>query len=1102
MSFIAGDILIRMAADVASLKSDMDRAKSAVTDAVGIMKTAAGALGAALSAQMFVGWIRSAIDAGDEMNKLAQRTGIATQDIAGLQLAFRLSGVESGSFATSMAKLSKQVIEGNDAFKILGVETRNADGSIRSVKDVLYDTADAFAGAEDGAAKSALAMEIFGKSGAELIPLLNGGRDSLQRMDEMARKLGLTMSDETAKAAEEFNDTLDLIGMGSQGVARQVAAQLLPTLQNLAGAFLTAMTEGNALAKTADIIAATLKGLFSAALLIVEVFNSIGKTIGAAGAQIVSIMNGDFKQAARIGQEWSSDVRNDWSNTAKTLQKVWGESGDATVKTMTENQRMLRQLSIATKEQEEANKKAAEAAKKHNDELDKAAEAIRLELVGLSGDFVKKLQQLAELRNTNRLTLEEYLKAVDELLKKQPRVKEQLEAEKKALEDKAKADLKAIADYEKREQAIEAATGKAQDMVDGIKQEIAALQMSSIEREISNELLKLEKLGLEKGSAAYEYYAEQVRQAVIDRNTVKQSIDASQAIAGEWKRLAEDIGQGLTDSLYRAFESGKDFFSTLWSGIKNLFKTTVLRLLISPVQTGINAMVGAALGIPGAANAADGAGSIFGNVSGLAGLAGGMGAFGSGIASGLTAWGAGGSVTGLLSSGSSLFAGGVANGLGVIAGALGPIVLGLTAIAALANKFKGETRSGAQYGYEFGNGMNSRDGSITRGQLGVNFLSGPSGGELAGAEVRKAIGGTVETINSLLTGVGSQLRLTGFQAGLETSDKGRGGVFAGGTLTGGRTFGESGIGNNYAGTLFETTSTQSPDGETALKNFSQDLQQVTIQALQAATDIPQSIKVLLEGVNAEALGEEAIAGLLSTIGSMVSSVNRLRDAVASLPMQNLANLSFDAAAGLIELSGGIDNLLGNIQTYVNEFYSAEERAGLSAQAIASALQSVGIDPGTLASREDFRALVESRDAGTEQGREQLAALLEYAGEFASVADYLGETGQTLRELAESGPQTLLLAEMLDPQTRTADATTAIQTSTEAAAATLTTISNQLDGIAQVAQIASDAANAAVGAAQAAVSAANNAANSSAKAAADAALAAAQPSYSYDIGRAR
>lgn len=94
--------------------------------------------------------------------------------------------------------------------------------------------ADRLARIEDPTIKAAAAMELFGRSGTELLPMLAGGAAGIEQLQEQARKLGLTISTEDAKAAERFSDTLSiLLKVLKQGVFT-VGSALVPILSQLA----------------------------------------------------------------------------------------------------------------------------------------------------------------------------------------------------------------------------------------------------------------------------------------------------------------------------------------------------------------------------------------------------------------------------------------------------------------------------------------------------------------------------------------------------------------------------------------------------------------------------------------------------------------------------------------------------------------------------------------------------------------------------------------------------------------------------------------------------------------------------------------------------
>lgn len=518
--------------------------------------------------------------------------------------------------------------------------------------------------------------------------------------------------------------------------------------------------------------------------------------------------------------------------------------------------------------------------------------------------------------------------------------------------------------------------------------EMNSREIFEIEREIN---ARLEAIG-------------ELRQKKIQEDAEK----AARAAEEAWKRAAQKIEDSIVDALMRGFERGDGIIENLKKTIENTFKTLVLRpivqAVVSPFSSVLTGGAGGAGGIGGILSGASSLQSIYSAVTG------GLGAsVGSAIAnagslfgsSALQSFGAGmqGSILGPNMMGPTTLGAPGAMGAGAaFAQALPYVAAAYVAYSALARP--GETRAGGQYGFNFGQGLiNQRRGSVVENaQLGVNFLEGPSGGAANDEAVRQSITATVNSINALLLGLGSRATLTGFQAGLETSSKGRGGVFAGGALSTGALFGESGQGDNYAGTLFESFSTQSPDAATALKNFSIDLKQATIQALQAATDIPQSISDKLRGVDAERLSEEAANALVQQIATIVDSVSGFKAALSGLPFEDVKNLSFDATVNLIEFAGGLDSLTANLNTYYQNFFDAAERETALRNQLTRAFDSINLSlPET---RQGFRDLVEAQDLSTEAGRKNYAAIISLSGAFAELTQGADDLAEASRKTAE------------------------------------------------------------------------------------------------------
>lgn len=186
--------------------------------------------------------VRAAVDRLDALDDLAEKTGVAASKLSGYSYAAEIAGTTSDDLATGIGKLAKNMAgaaagskEQEAAFKAIGVAVKNADGSLRATDEVLVDIAARFATYENGAAKAALAQELFGKGGAAMIPLLNRGRDGIADLTAEAERMGLIVSDKAAAAAGELNDNLKRLELGSQGLYNRIASQLVPALADFVG---------------------------------------------------------------------------------------------------------------------------------------------------------------------------------------------------------------------------------------------------------------------------------------------------------------------------------------------------------------------------------------------------------------------------------------------------------------------------------------------------------------------------------------------------------------------------------------------------------------------------------------------------------------------------------------------------------------------------------------------------------------------------------------------------------------------------------------------------------------------------------------------------
>lgn len=368
---------VRLALEGASaVEQGLSKVRSKVSDVGQAMAGLAGGITIA----GFATWVKSAIDSADAAGEIAEKTGLATKDIAGLQLAWAQAGGSAEAFVPIMTKLSVAFANGSKALDAMGISTKNADGSVKDIRQGLSEVSDKFAGYEDGARKTALAVQLFGDAGADVIPFLSEGADRLAEFDEMAHRLGLTLDEETTANAGKFNDTIDLVSAGAQGVSRQLAAQLLPTLATLTEELFNNITQGDNLRRMADFLAAGLKGLYSVGIGVVEVFKTMGVALGGTGAAIAAVLRGEFGQAKDIVNQMRADISASWAASGASIQRVWAGAGGSTVSALAAATRAAKEhapaidgVASASKRKSVADREAAKASKELAETMKKAS---------------------------------------------------------------------------------------------------------------------------------------------------------------------------------------------------------------------------------------------------------------------------------------------------------------------------------------------------------------------------------------------------------------------------------------------------------------------------------------------------------------------------------------------------------------------------------------------------------------------------------------------------------------------------------------------------------------------------------------------------------
>ncbi|MEL6349399.1 MAG: hypothetical protein AAFV53_40225 [Myxococcota bacterium] len=209
-----------------------DRALDSTKRTMAMVTGASVVLGAALS-----GVVLQTARLGDETAKNADRMQIPIETYQELAFAAERSDASMKTLRTAFQRQASSALDAQggvkaavEAYQALGVEVTGADGALKGQEQLFLEVAEALSGVENETLRAALAQDVWGRSAAELFPLIKNGADGIEALRMEARELGFVMSAEAARQAEVFTDRMTDLQSVAIGLRNQVGNALIPTL--------------------------------------------------------------------------------------------------------------------------------------------------------------------------------------------------------------------------------------------------------------------------------------------------------------------------------------------------------------------------------------------------------------------------------------------------------------------------------------------------------------------------------------------------------------------------------------------------------------------------------------------------------------------------------------------------------------------------------------------------------------------------------------------------------------------------------------------------------------------------------------------------------
>lgn len=172
-------------------------------------------------------------DVAGAVAKMQRLTGGSAEEMSRLRFAAQETGVSTDTLTKGMVKLSAKVEAGNKAFAENGINIRDAKGHLLSMGDVLANTAEKFAAMPNGIEKNALAVKLFGRSGVDLLPLLNKGKEGLAEFGAESDKFGLTLGQDNVDAFKKNIAAHRTMHAAWEGLQVQLGSKIMPIVAQI-----------------------------------------------------------------------------------------------------------------------------------------------------------------------------------------------------------------------------------------------------------------------------------------------------------------------------------------------------------------------------------------------------------------------------------------------------------------------------------------------------------------------------------------------------------------------------------------------------------------------------------------------------------------------------------------------------------------------------------------------------------------------------------------------------------------------------------------------------------------------------------------------------
>lgn len=339
------DVSVKFGGDTADAHSAIDGLKDKLE---GFSEPIAGLIGsfselgeafvAAFAVEKIAEFFEHMAELGTQTERTAAILGITTEQVGEFNAIALASGGSQEQMTHALERLAMSLQRAKEgtgpaaaAFKALGLNVKELIGL--PTEEVLNKIADKFHGLNDGMNKTAIAMALLGRGGAEMIPVLNRGSAGMAELGEIAKRAGTSLAEGIVHVFTQMHETFVEFGLAVKGIGVTLANAFGPAVTAIAGAlvdliewFNKSIKAGGTFGDLLGILAIAAKGVATGILSVVFAIEAIVQTADMAMREIRDVITGNLGATSKDFATWQDSMLTSGAQFMKRLDALWGSS--------------------------------------------------------------------------------------------------------------------------------------------------------------------------------------------------------------------------------------------------------------------------------------------------------------------------------------------------------------------------------------------------------------------------------------------------------------------------------------------------------------------------------------------------------------------------------------------------------------------------------------------------------------------------------------------------------------------------------------------------------------------------------------------------------